>query len=188
MSQFLYEKIQTLKEAGLSAEIPQFLHDNMSPNIVLRDYQEEAIAAWAANDYHGFYVMATGTGKTWTAIYSAKKLLETKAAMIVICAPYKHLIRQWAEDVEKVFPDAKLIMVSSENPTWEQQLTQEIIRKRYNPGNQIIVISTIASFQMERFMKTILKSDDEKLLIVDEAHRFTDRPESLKKVFPYMLG
>ena len=156
--------------------------------IVLRDYQEEAIAAWVANGYHGFYVMATGTGKTWTAIYSAKKLLETKAAMIVICAPYKHLIRQWAEDVEKVFPDAKLIMVSSANPTWAQQLTQEIIRKRYNPGNQIIVISTIASFQMERFMKTILKSDDEKLLIVDEAHRFTDRPESLKKVFPYMLG
>ena len=39
--------------------------------IKLRDYQEEAIQAWIDNDYHGFYVMATGTGKTWTAIYSA---------------------------------------------------------------------------------------------------------------------
>ena len=189
-----FVKVYDYRESA-KADILQILANRQAeseakPNdpIVLRDYQEEAIAAWVANGYHGFYVMATGTGKTWTAIYSAKKLLETKAAMIVICAPYKHLIRQWAEDVEKVFPDAKLIMVSSENPTWEQQLTQEIIRKRYNPGNQIIVISTIASFQMERFMKTILKSDDEKLLIVDEAHRFTDRPESLKKVFPYMLG
>lgn len=45
--------------------------------IKLRDYQEEAIAAWVANDYHGFYVMATGTGKTWTAIFSAKKNIRT---------------------------------------------------------------------------------------------------------------
>lgn len=156
--------------------------------IVLRDYQQEAIAAWVANDYHGFYVMATGTGKTWTAIYSAKKLLGTKKAMIVICAPYKHLVRQWSDDVEKAFPGAKLIMVFSENPTWEQQLTQEIIRKRYHSGNQIIVISTIRSFAKERFMRTILKSDDERLLIVDEAHRFTDRSESIKTVFQYMLG
>ena len=93
--------------------------------IKLRDYQEEAIAAWVKNDYHGFYVMATGTGKTWTAIYSAKELLKTYPAMVVICAPYKHLVKQWAEDVEKAFEDAKIIMVSSENPKWEQQMSQE---------------------------------------------------------------
>ena len=56
--------------------------------IKLRDYQEQAINAWINNDYHGFYVMATGTGKTWTAIFSAKKLVEEHPAMIVICAPY----------------------------------------------------------------------------------------------------
>ena len=83
----------------------------ISAPIKLRDYQEEAINAWVNNGYHGFYVMATGTGKTWTAIYSAKKLLESHAAMIVICAPYKHLVRQWADDVEKAFPQAYLIMV-----------------------------------------------------------------------------
>lgn len=80
--------------------------------IVLRDYQEDAIRAWVDNNYHGFYVMATGTGKTWTAIYAAKKMLEKKSAMIVICAPYKHLIKQWAEDVKRAFPDAKIILVS----------------------------------------------------------------------------
>lgn len=158
------------------------------PPIRLRDYQEEAIAAWVENNYHGFYVMATGTGKTWTAIYSAKKLTEDFPAMIVICAPYKHLVRQWADDVEKTFPNAKLIMVSSENPSWEQQITHEIIRKQYNPDSQIIIISTIASFKMERFTKTIEKSKEDKLLIVDEAHRFTDRSDQLKARFQYMLG
>ena len=156
--------------------------------IKLRDYQEEAITAWINNNYHGFYVMATGTGKTWTAIFSAKRLVDKNPAMIVICAPYKHLVRQWADDVEKAFPNAKLIMVSSENPKWEQQISQEIIRKQYNANNQIIIISTIASFRMPRFMDAIEKATGDKLLIVDEAHRFTDRPESLKDTFRYMLG
>ena len=156
--------------------------------VKLRDYQEEAIEAWVNNDYHGFYVMATGTGKTWTAIYSAKRLVDEYPAMIVICAPYKHLVKQWSDDVQKAFPEAKLIMVSSENPSWETQISQEIIRKQYKPENQIVIISTIASFNMVRFKNVINKSEEDKLLIVDEAHRFTDRPDELKETFKYMLG
>lgn len=156
--------------------------------IKLRDYQEEAIQAWVDNDYHGFYVMATGTGKTWTAIYSAKELLKKKKAMLVICAPYKHLVKQWAEDVEKVFPEAKIILVSSENASWEIQLNQAIIKQRYDNNTQIIVISTITSFYLKRFITTIVKSNQEKLLIVDEAHRFTKYSDSIKRIFHYMLG
>ncbi len=62
--------------------------------------------------------MATGTGKTWTAIYSAKRLLEENKSLIVIAAPYKHLVKQWAEDVKKVFSDAEIVLISSENPQW----------------------------------------------------------------------
>lgn len=158
------------------------------PAIKLRDYQEEAIDAWVKNGYKGFYVMATGTGKTWTAIYSAKALVDKHSAMIVICAPYKHLVKQWAEDVAAAFPESKIILVSSENPTWETQLTKEIIAKQYHPERQIIVISTIASFNMDRFTATISKSKDAKLLIVDEAHRFTNHPDELHQTYKYMLG
>lgn len=169
-----------------SRKITQEKNDGVP--VKLRDYQEEAINAWVNNNYHGFYVMATGTGKTWTAIYSAKRLVEKYPAMIVICAPYKHLVKQWADDVEKTFPDAKLIMVSSENPTWEARITQEIIRKKYNSNVQIIIISTIASFRMDKFTNVMNKSNEKKLLIVDEAHRFSDRSEEIKKDFKYMLG
>ena len=169
-----------------SRKITQEKNDGVP--VKLRDYQEEAINAWVNNNYHGFYVMATGTGKTWTAIYSAKRLVEKYPAMIVICAPYKHLVKQWADDVEKTFPDAKLIMVSSENPTWEARITQEIIRKQYNPNVQIIIISTIASFRMDKFTNVMNKSNEKKLLIVDEAHRFSNRSEEIKKDFKYMLG
>lgn len=156
--------------------------------IELRDYQKDAINAWIENGYHGFYVMATGTGKTWTAIYSAKALMENKPAMLVICAPYKHLVKQWAEDIVKVFPDAKIIMAFSENSTWEQDLTNSIVKQKYHKGTQIIVISTITSFYLKRFITTINKSNQEKLLIVDEAHRFTKHPDILNRLFHYTLG
>lgn len=163
-------------------------HNEICDPVELRDYQKEAIAAWVENEFHGFFVMATGTGKTWTAIYATKKLLETHSAMIVICAPYKHLVRQWTDDIVKIFPNAKLVMVSSENSSWEQQISQEIIRRSYANDNQIIIISTIASFRLPRFLASIKKSKDDKLLIVDEAHRFTERTDSYHDTFQYMLG
>ena len=160
---------------------------NKNP-IQLRDYQQEAINAWVKNDHHGFYVMATGTGKTWTAIYSAVELLKEHSAMVVICAPYKHLVRQWSEDVEKAMPNAIIVMVSSENHGWDHQLAQAIVRQRLHKDTQIVVISTITSFNLERFKKAIKKSKQDKLLIVDEAHRFTNRPEELHDEYKYILG
>ncbi|SEF62126.1 Superfamily II DNA or RNA helicase [Butyrivibrio sp. Su6] len=157
---------------------------NAGKAVVLRDYQEQAINAWVSNGYHGFYVMATGTGKTWTAIYSAKELIENNHILTVVCAPYKHLIKQWAEDVEKAFPHAKLVLVSSENPEWERQITDEIIRSKYDDKAQLIILSTIASFKKDRFNNLISKFEGKKLLIVDEAHRFTIRPQN----YDYLLG
>lgn len=156
--------------------------------IQLRDYQLEAITAWVNNNYHGFYVMATGTGKTWTAIYSAVELLKKHSAMVVICAPYKHLVRQWYDDVQIAFPEATVILVSSENPNWSQQITEAIIKQHYNKNTQIIIISTITSFNLSRFKCEIKKSTQDKLLIVDEAHRFTNRATELKDEYKYMLG
>ena len=156
--------------------------------IKLRDYQEEAIHAWIENHYNGFFVMATGTGKTWTAIYAARELVKVDSSMIVICAPYKHLVKQWSEDVRIAFPDARIILVSSENPGWDRQITNEIIHCKYQKNIQIIVISTITSFNMKRFDDTIKKFDGNRLLIVDEAHRFNIHPDELHNTYKYMLG
>lgn len=157
--------------------------------IKLRDYQKEAIQSWVDNKFHGFYVMATGTGKTWTAIYSAKVLLKIQKCMVVICAPYKHLIKQWKEDLVKVFPEAKIIMVSSENPGWDVQISNEIIANKYDSNRQIIVISTIKSFSTDKFEHVMDKSKQEKLLIIDEAHRFKNFNLNKDKIqYQYMLG
>lgn len=155
--------------------------------IILRDYQKHAIQAWIENNYRGFFVMATGTGKTWTAIFSAKELIKKEQALIVICAPYKHLVKQWSEDIISAFPTADTILVSSENPKWDVQVTNAIVKSKYDSNAQVIIISTIASFK-NKLVNIILKYSGKRLLIVDEAHRFTNHPEALKKIFPYMLG
>lgn len=183
----VYEYTKTAEENLIKvirdrANVPQ------KTGIKLRDYQEQAIQAWLNNNYHGFYVMATGTGKTWTAIFSAKELVKNYPCLITICAPYKHLVKQWSEDVQAAFPNAKIILVSSENPGWDKQIANEIVRSKYNRDIQIIVISTISSFKMQRFSDVIDKYDGDRLLIVDEAHRFTVRPESLHITYKYMLG
>lgn len=156
--------------------------------IKLYDYQEEAINAWERNGYKGFYVMATGTGKTWTAIYSAKKLVEENPSLIVIAAPYIHLVKQWEEDVKKAFPGASILMVYGNSDSWYGIARQLVIGQKHNEQKQIILITTIRSFYSDRFMRVLEMSDQEKLLIVDEAHRFTKRPDSLREIFHYMLG
>ncbi len=154
----------------------------------LRDYQKAAIKKWVDNNYRGFYIMATGTGKTRTAIYSAVELLKKNKATIIICAPYKHLVKQWAEDVVDVFKKAVVILVSSENSLWEKQINEAIIKKKYDNNTQIIIITTISSFGLQRFEKTIDKDDGDKLLIVDEAHRFKATNDDNQKKYKYMLG
>lgn len=184
----VYEYKETAKNNLLKISEKRKQNKKLTSGITLRPYQEEAISNWVKNGYKGFYVMATGTGKTWTAIYSAKELLKTHEAMIVILAPYKHLIRQWSEDVRNAFPEATMVLVSSENPKWETQISQAIIKKRLNPKQQTIIISTICSFDKNKFRKVIGKSKEDRLLIVDEAHRFTNRPDYLKEEYKYLLG
>ena len=47
----------------------------------LRPYQHDAITAWAANQYRGILAMATGTGKTLTAIDAVKRSTCSRCAV-----------------------------------------------------------------------------------------------------------
>ncbi len=156
--------------------------------IKLRDYQKEAIDNWISNGYRGFFVMATGTGKTWTAIYAALEVTKVEPILLVICAPYKHLVRQWFEDVHKVLPDSPTVLVSSENHGWEEQLMDALLSVKYGKKETVIAISTIKSFNTDRFDRIAQKSVLKRMLIVDEAHRFKNLSESIHANYSYLLG
>jgi len=66
------------------------------------DYQNEAIDEWVKNSHCGIFDMATGAGKTYTALGAITKLsnsLQENIAVIIV-APYQHLVEQWVEDIE----------------------------------------------------------------------------------------
>ena len=180
--------MEKLKEEAQKRNIKLPLNKKEKEPVELRDYQKEAIANWVANDCRGFYVMATGTGKTWTAIYSALSVIKCKPILLVICAPYKHLVRQWYEDVHKVLPENTIVMISSENCNWEDQLLDAVLNIKYRKKTTLIAISTIKSFNTKKFSRIVNKATVEKMLIVDEAHRFKNLNDELKDNYRYMLG
>ncbi|VEU60722.1 Uncharacterized protein conserved in bacteria [Mycoplasmopsis bovigenitalium] len=72
--QFLYEKINTLKEYGKSIDFPDIINSGLSKNIILREYQKDAFSNFILyfengklrnnKQIHSLFHMATGSGKT----------------------------------------------------------------------------------------------------------------------------
>ena len=95
---------EPLKEAWQyinNIEVTDPNEPHIPASVEIRDYQNLAIENWAKNNYCGIFDMATGTGKTYTALASIVRLyndLNGNMAVVVIC-PYQHLVEQWKEDV-----------------------------------------------------------------------------------------
>ena len=67
----------------------------------IREYQNSAIHTWEEKGFRGIYDMATGTGKTLTALASIEYLFRKngeRLAIVIVC-PYQHLVEQWVEDI-----------------------------------------------------------------------------------------
>lgn len=67
-----------MQQKNLIKAIESIVKGKGTNNIKLRDYQEEAIEAWITNNYKGFYVMATGTGKLSQLLYMSKMDISVK--------------------------------------------------------------------------------------------------------------
>ena len=154
----------------------------------MRPYQILAKEKWKANEHEGFFVMATGTGKTITALYSIQEFIRQNKIFTVIAVPYKHLASQWADDVKVFFPEAIVQIIHGEISNGETKIFASYLqaKQQYKP---IIVITTIKSFFLDRYIKLYDRIEFEKLLIVDEAHNFANKiSESLSSKYPYKLG
>lgn len=65
----------------------------------MQDHQIEALDAWKVKgDFQGVFNLATGAGKTITAIYAICKIAENvRGLTCVIAVPYQNLADQWAD-------------------------------------------------------------------------------------------
>ena len=55
--------------------VPDMVHGNA---FVMRNHQLESLRAWGANGHNGILELATGAGKTITAIYAATRIAESR--------------------------------------------------------------------------------------------------------------
>lgn len=135
----------------------------------LRDYQVEAIEAWLDEDCKGLLEMATGTGKTITALAASIRLYgsEGRLAVIIAC-PYRHLVDQWYEEARD-FGYTPLRAYESRD-TWLDELNERVVAYNCKDTDNLCVIVTHATFSTDHFQKTVERIEGPTLLIADEAH------------------
>lgn len=139
----------------------------------LRPYQIEAIDNWADRDYLGIFDMATGTGKTYTALGAITRLYEDKKrlAIIIVC-PYQHLVEQWVEDIEFFNMNPIIGYSASKQKDWKKRLEDDVIDFNIGVIDTFCFVTTNATYSSSFVGGQIEKLGKDTLLIIDEAHNF----------------
>lgn len=154
-----------------------------------REYQKEAYRRWVENERNGLFAMATGTGKTLTALncaYEEYKLTISKENpegyyQILILVPTITLVEQWREEVRQ-FDFRNIITVYSQNLNWKKEFVSLKNKIQRGRRESFVIISTYQSFTNEDFQRILLQFPSEELLLIaDEAHNIGS--EAVKKVF-----
>lgn len=137
-----------------------------------RPYQENAVVEWKKHGYRGIFDMATGTGKTLTALMGLWQLFtdnQERLAIIITC-PYQHLVDQWVEDIETF--GIRPIIGYSDSPQkkWKKNLEQAVRSFRIGVLNFFCFITTNASFVTKKVQEQMGLLGADTVYVVDEAH------------------
>ena len=164
-----WEKLQKLRQAEKNIASFHPTGPRVPRQITLRDYQIQAIDAWFTNGCRGLFEMATGTGKTITALAASIRLFEHHRRLAVIIAvPYQHLVDQWYDEAEGFgyLP----VRAYKSRTSWLDDLNNRVIAFNHDDTPNLCVITTHHSFATEHFLQTIERIQGPSLLVADEAH------------------
>ena len=138
-------------------------------DLLLRDYQLEAINAWFENNCCGFLEMATGTGKTITALAASERLYNQEGKLaVVITVPYQHLVDQWCIEAKKF--GYQPILAYQNRGDWFDDFSHQMIEFNNGYRNFISVITTHVTFRNDLFQEIVKRIKSPCLIIADEAH------------------
>ncbi|MYC76382.1 DEAD/DEAH box helicase [Candidatus Poribacteria bacterium] len=185
--QTVYETEQA--ETTDEPEIIEKTAPYLPKDIVLRGYQSEAIDAWFKNRCRGLWEMATGTGKTITALSALSKLKGEKGNLfVVIACPYQHLVDQWYEEAVRFGFEPILAYKSS--ATWVNRLNTALVRYNYGVRDVVCTITTQTTFINDTMQKLLSKLKRDAILVADEVHHLgaEQSGKRLTEVFNYRLG
>ncbi|TVQ47152.1 MAG: DNA phosphorothioation system restriction enzyme [Gloeocapsa sp. DLM2.Bin57] len=176
---------QRVAETGFSGYGERFNYPKIPTSIQLRDYQREAVANWLRHRGRGTLKMATGSGKTITALAIATELYEkiSLQVLIVIC-PYCHLVNQWAKECERF--NLKPILAFETVHNWQSRLAGELYTIIGQQQGFLTVITTNATFITESFQSQIKFFPERTLIVGDEVHNLGS--PRLEACLPLKIG
>ncbi|DAC17233.1 MAG TPA: DEAD/DEAH box helicase [Candidatus Poseidoniales archaeon] len=163
--------------AGCKPDFPSWLK--------LRGYQELAVRNWFDNDGQGTLKMATGSGKTITALSIITHLYQKAGlkAALVLC-PYKHLVDQWAKESQNFSINPLIIHTS--RTIWSEDLNRKLLALQNDEDQMLLVLTTNRSFADNFFQRKLLHFPKNTVLVADEAHNLgakdlrTKLPDSIR--------
>jgi len=182
---------EELEELEMSSEFKR-CGPVIPANISLRNYQVEAIDEWQKNCFRGIFDMATGTGKTYTAlaaIVSLYKAMDNNLAVIIIC-PYQHLVEQWKDDIVSFGMKPIVCYSASSQRNWRERLKTAVTSFNLGVQNHFCMVSTNATFSIDYVQELIQRLTGNVVIVVDEAHNFGAEHLSttLQEHIPYRLA
>ncbi|HLP89766.1 MAG TPA: DNA phosphorothioation system restriction enzyme [Nostocaceae cyanobacterium] len=141
----------------------------MPASLHLRPYQRQAINNWFANNGRGTLKMATGSGKTITALAIACELYQQIGlqVLLVVC-PYRHLVTQWARECEKF--NLQPILAFENLRSWQSQLSTQIYNLHSGSQKFMTIITTNSTLISEGLQSQLKYLPPKTLIIGDEAH------------------
>lgn len=164
---------------------------NLPSHIKIRSYQEQAYKNWKNNDDSGIFAMATGTGKTITALNCIyQKYKENKSSNpdykshLLIIVPTQPLLEQWVSEVKPWGIDS--IFEVSGKSDWKSQIQTLISDFEFGLDSDFVIIATYRSFTNAYFQKILTKLPEDTILIADEAHNIgQSQVRQSLKTFPF---
>lgn len=183
---------EVLKKEEMNLEnfdVPNYLE--------IREYQKKALNSWKEAKGRGILKMATGTGKTITALYILSTLYkltknQKKQLVNIVVCPLKQLVHQWSDEFNLF--NSTSIKCFSDNPKWKRELKRKIEAYNLEVLDNINIIVTQDTFSSNSFIEIIntIKDNTNKVLVVDECHNigtnnFKNNLEKMKE-FTLKLG
>jgi len=162
----------------------------------LRGYQKDAVKNWFSNGKKGIFEMATGSGKTITALSCLQKILEEEHQLVaVVSSPFIHLSEQWIRELGKLDISCDKLIADSSSSKWKDKVTDALLDVENGVSDHQLVFTTHNTFSSDDFMKMIKDSKKRLpktrfLVIVDEVHGIgaPERRRGLIEEYDYRLG
>lgn len=158
--------------------------------VEIRSYQQDAIQHWSDQDGRGILRMATGTGKTITALLAASKIADhlDERFLLVVSVPYQHLVDQWATQLDAFDTDPILAYQSRRN--WQPKLEREFLEFNSGVRNSCVVVTTHRTLSKDPTRETINRAIGPSMLIADEVHHLgaNQSRNALMESFNLRLG